>query len=141
MVARNNEDLRRMLMKDLRKAMKVGSEKALADMYEQTGDFYTGGEPKIYERTGALGDTPRTTEISVEGDSVSFKAYFDENHDYTTGKKPTMHDVLDLADKGITNSSVGNLRRAVGKTGFVERADQQIQKTMDDTLGSFFIKQ
>jgi len=138
MTAKNNKELETMLMAQLKKAMRVGSEKVLAEMYDKTGSFYTGGEPKQYERTGALGDTPKTTVISTTGNGVEFTAYFDDAHQYTTGKKPTMHDVLDLANYGITNSSVGKLRNAVGKRGFVDEADANIQKIMNDTLGQFF---
>lgn len=138
MVARNMSEVNAMLTKRLRKAMEVASEKALADMYEETGNFYTGGEPEVYQRTGALGDTPKTTAVTVGGDSASFEAYLDQNHRYTTGKAPTMHDVLNLANSGITNSSVGNLRPTVGKKGFWDRAEKKIKKDFERTLKQFF---
>lgn len=138
MTVKNSAELEKALKQQLKKAMSVGSKKVLADMYESAGSFYTGGEPVLYERTGALGDTPETTDVTVDGDTVSFKAYFDDAGGYSTGKNPTMHDVLDLANYGITNSSVGNLRRTVGKSGFVEEADKKIEQTMDSVLSQFF---
>lgn len=140
MTIKNDKELERALKKDLRKAMQFGADKVLADMFESAGEFYTDTEPKMYERTGALANTPNTTGLSDEGNGYSFDAYFDDKGSYTTGKNPSMHDVLDLADKGITNSSVGKLRPAVGNMGFVDNADKKIEKTMDETLGKFFNK-
>lgn len=140
MIAKNMKELNSMLNKELKKAMNVVSEKALANMYEAAGEFYTQGEPKMYERTGALGNTPRTTSLSSTGNSVSFEAYLDKKHQYTTGKNPSMEDVLKLANNGITNSSVGKLRKTVGKQGFWEEAEKKIEKDLDDTLSNFFEK-
>ena len=96
MAVNNMKQLETALMKEMRKAMNVTSKKVLADMHEETGGFYTQGEPKMYERTGALGDTPKTSPVSSVGNEVSFEAYLDTNHRYTTGKNPTMEDVLNL---------------------------------------------
>lgn len=138
MVARSLEQLERQIMDEMKKAMNIISDKALSDMYDEVGDFYTGGDPIMYKRTGALGDTPRTTNLSVSKSSISFDAYLDTTHRYTSGKNPTMLDVLNLTDQGITNSSVGNLRRAVGKRGFWERAEKKIEKSFNETMQSFF---
>lgn len=138
MAAKNMKELEQMLLKEMRKAMNIASEKMLADMYEETGDFYTKKKPKIYERTGALGDTPRTTTPTVVENSISFEAYLDKSHKYTTGKNPTMKDVLNLANYGIKSSSVGNLRPALGKKGFWEESKKKIEKTLDTTMKRFF---
>lgn len=138
MRAKNQAELERMLKRDLLRAMKAGSKKILEDLYESAGEFYTGTDPKMYERTGALGDTPMISDIYDGGKEISFTAGFDDTGKYTTGKNPTMHDVLDLADKGITNSSVGILRPAVGNMGFVESSENKIEKTMDTIIGNAF---
>lgn len=139
MTANNMKQLNDMLMKELRKAMNVTSKKVLADMYEETGGFYTKGNPTMYKRTGALGDTPRATSVSVSGNEASFDAYLDKNHKYTTGAKPTMEDVLNLTKKTpIHNSSVGYLRSAKGRGGFWERANEKMGERLDETLNKFF---
>lgn len=136
------KQLNAMLMKEMRKAMKVTSEKVLADMYEETGGFYTNGrKPTMYERTGALGDTPRTTTVSISGNEASFDAYLDKGHQYTTGANPTMEDVLNLTkEKPEHNSSVGYLRSVRGNTGFWERANEKMEDRLDETLNKFFDK-
>ena len=138
MTATNMQELQTMLMGEIRKAMGVVSEKALADMYEETAGFYSGGEPDEYERTGALGDTPRTTAIENTGNGMKFEAFLDTNHKYDTGKNPPMLDVLYLANDQITDSSVGWLRENVGSEGFWERAVEKIGNDFESTFFQFF---
>lgn len=132
------QELKNALLKEMGEAMKVVSNKALADMREETEGFYTGKEPKVYQRTGELGNTPQITDVTRGGNEVSFEAYLNAEGSYTTGKKPTMLDVLNLADKGITNSSVGRLRHTIGKRGFWERAEKKIEKDFNSTMSLYF---
>ena len=144
MVATNMSQLNTMLIQELRKAMNIVSDKSLADMYEETGKFYTGGEPKIYERTGALGDTPRTTSLSTTAGSmggvVSFEAYLDTNHGYTSGSNPSMQEVLELANDGIPFTTRNGLpaRPTVGKGQFWQRSEKKMEKTLNQTIRRFF---
>jgi len=134
MVVNSTEELERAIMRDMQNAMKAVEAKALADMYEATGNFYAGTNPKMYQRTGALGDTPKTTSPSVSGDAVEFKAYLDTSGGYTTGKQPSMEAVLTLADKG----SYPGLRPTVGNGGFWEKAEKKIEKDLNATMKAAF---
>lgn len=138
MNVRNMKELERAMLQEIKKAMNVASKKMLADMYDETGKYYTGSQPKVYERTGALGDTPKVTPTTTSGNSIQFEAYLDDTHQYTSGKNPTMTDVLNLANYGTTNSSVGKLRATVGNRGFWERAVIKIENTFDETMRNFF---
>lgn len=140
MTAKNMKELEQMLLKEMRKAMNVASERMLADMYDETGGFYTQGNPKMYQRTGALGDTPKTTAVSSFGNVVSFKAYLDTSGGYTTGDNPSMTQVLDLANYGKpwTTKSGSPARATLGKKGFWERAEKKMQRTLDRTMRQFF---
>lgn len=140
MTAKNMKELEQMLLKEMRKAMNVASERMLADMYDETGGFYTQGNPKMYQRTGALGDTPKTTAVSSSGNVVSFKAYLDTSGSYTTGDNPSMTQVLDLANYGKpwTTKSGSPARATLGKKGFWERAEKKMQRTLDRTMRQFF---
>lgn len=142
MTANNMNQLNNMLMKELRKAMNIASEKMLADMYGETGKFYTKGKPKSYERTGALGDTPRTTALKTFGNIVSFEAYLDLNHQYTTGSYPSMEQVLNLANSGIPFTSKNGYpaRPTLGKKGFWEASEKKMERTLNQTMRKFFKK-
>ena len=136
----NMDDLKREIMGQVQKAVSVAQKKMLADMYDETEGFYTGGEPKMYQRTGALGDTPDVTAIDTSGDTVSFEAYLDTKHKYTSGSNPNMQQVLELANDGKPfRTKNGKLARpTVGKKGFWERANEKMENTFYDTMADFF---
>lgn len=146
--AQNINQLNDMLISSINNAMKFVAKKAEADMYEATGWFYGGGdpsyEPTVYERTGALGDTPRVTGNSVSqytyGGEVSFTAYLDNAHVYTTGDNPNMQEVLELANDGTQWITVGGnkAKLAVGRRKFWERAKKNIEKDFEETLSKTF---
>lgn len=137
MVARNMKQIEDILRKNVRKAMGIVAAKVEADMYEETGGFYTQGKPVKYVRTGTLGDTPKTTAISETGNMVTFNAYLDQSHQYTTGKSPSMGAVLDVAnDHGLASAYA--LRPPLGKQHFWERAEAKMEQTFNDTMNSFF---
>lgn len=139
MAAKNMKQIEFMLKKEVQKSMERVSKRALEDMYEETGNFYTGKEPEMYERTGALGDTPRITSLSVSRNEISFNAYLDEKHKYTTGKNPTMEDILNLTKATpVHNSSVGYLRSVRGKIGFWDRAKDKIERDFNEILRKTF---
>ena len=142
MVANNMIKLEQMLLKEAQKAMVVASDKILADMYDETEKFYTKGKPKMYQRTGALGDTPRTTTISTSGNEVSFDAYLDTSHNYTSGSNPSMTQVLNLANyrTPFTTKNGYSAKPTLGKKGFWERSEKRMQKTLDRTMKQFFKK-
>jgi len=135
-------DLEKVLKAEIKKALSVTRSKAEADMYEETGGFYVGTKPKIYERTGALGDTPRTTAISSSGNETSFEAYLDTNHQYTTGDNPSMEQVLMLAnyDEPWTTQGGAAAHPVIGKRHFWDRAQEKMKKTASNTFGQFFDK-
>lgn len=139
MAVKNLKQLKSVAMREVRKSMAEASKKALEDMNEEAKGFYTGKQPTMYKRTGALGDTPKTTPLSVSGNEISFKAYLDEEHQYTTGKNPTMEDVLNLT-KAVPdhNSSVGYLRSVRGKIRFWERAKEKMERDFNETLRKTF---
>lgn len=70
-------ELNAMLISEMRKAMSLASNQMLPDMYGETYKFYTKGKPKEYERTGALGDTPKVSPLTTMGNVVYFDAYLD----------------------------------------------------------------
>ena len=140
-VAHNMDELERMLQKELFEAMNVVAGKILETMEDATEDFYSGGEPKQYERTGELGKTPHITKIKQHGNKISFDAYLNSTHQYTTGKNPNMLQVLLLTNDMMTKQpNIGNLRRAVGLPHFWDRALAIMEKEYDDILSNFFTK-
>ena len=144
-IANNMDELREMLTRELEIAMREASDSALSDMYDETGKFYTGRQPKKYIRTGALGNTPRVTtpkqvRTSRYTTEVSFDAYLDLSHDYTTGDRPGMEQVLLLASYGIPwqTESGATAKSTVGKSGFWQRAEVKMEKDLSKAMRKHF---
>lgn len=137
MIATNMNQLELIILNQIKKAMDISANNMLSDMYDETYGFYTQSNPKEYIRTGALGNTPKVSVPMVNKNSVSFEAYLDKTHKYLTGKEPSMSDVLNLANYGITNSSVGKLFPTLGKQGFWERAKNKMLETFEEDMKTF----
>lgn len=137
MIAENMEQLQEQLLEYMREAMNAVAAEASQDMYDATDYFYAAG-PGEYVRTYALGSTPMVSELRTGNHSVEFDAYLDRSYVYPSGKKPTMKDVLKLANEGVTSSSVGKLRPTVGRQGFWEKAERDMERDLRKIMGKYF---
>ena len=132
--ATNLDELRDMIMAKARSAVEETQVMAMKEMKQGVQDFYDYAEPVKYVRTGALGKTPSVTPIvevrrgGVYNSELSFTAYLDKSHQYTTGKEPDMEDVLNLTNYKERLGKVGYLRDAVGKSGYWEESLDRIDK-------------
>ena len=133
-VVRSIAELEKAIMRDMENAMKSVEAYALADLYEATGKFYGGGEPKMYVRTGALAKTPMTTKPVRSGHTISFEAKLNDAGGYSTGKRPGMREVLILTNTG----SYSGLRPAVGTTHYWEYAEQKIEEDLNKAFSKAF---
>lgn len=138
MDASSFEELKRQLLDEMTKAMSEVATLADEDMINATDYFYAGGSPKMYHRTGMLDTTPSLTDIKRMGNMITFDAYLDQNYAYSTGLKPSMGDVLNLANDGKTNSSVGKLRSTVGNQHFWEKAEDDISRNLNKVMTRHF---
>lgn len=129
MTVNSIEEIEAILKQDLKQALDDAATKALLIMHDATLDFYSGGQPSTYVRTGALEQTP-DVKIKDEG----FSAFLNGQGRYTTGKRPTMNQVLHLTNDG----SAAGLRPAVGKTGYWNEAEQKIIDAAMDAIGHYF---
>ena len=141
MVAKNMAELERMLKKELLKAINEAAGRILAAMNDGIDDFYSGGEPKVYERTDAMKDTPTISKIRDSGNVISFEAYLNTKLQYTTGKNPNMLQVLLLTNDLETNQpNIGYLRKAVGSPHYWDRVLAIMEQTYYDVLGTYFTR-
>lgn len=137
-VYRSLDTLESAIMRSLNSAMNAAAQKSKPAMIAEIQAYYDSGTPKIYQRTGQLKRTPNVSPISSDTNSVSFDAYLDQAGGYSTGKMPTMTDVLNLTNYGTTSSSVGPLRPAVGAPGYWERSQEKIKEIVKKSIESKF---
>lgn len=138
-VASSMGELEQMLRHQLQNAMQVVRAKAEADMFEEVGNFYTVGNPTIYQRTGGLGSSPRTTGLSMGGNSVSFEAYLEPpsytvpNPDFTSRGYASYFSPLQAM-----NAAEYHFANVKGRPGFWQRSEKRIERDFHNTLSSFF---
>lgn len=142
-IANSIGELEQMLRNQLHNAMQVVQAKAEADMFEETGNFYTVGNPKIYQRTGGLGSSPRTTNLSSGGNSVSFEAYLDPDQGWYGAGNPNPA----FTSRGfssyfspmqILNAAEYHFAHVLGRPGFWRRSEQKFERDLNNTITSFF---
>lgn len=141
MTASSMGELEQMLRQQLQKAMRVADAKILADMYEEVGSFYGGGSPVLYQRTGNLGSSPRTTALSGAGsNTMSFEAYLDQSVGYSvpneafTSKGFASH----FSTQEVFEAAENHTAHVLGKPGFWKRSEQKMPKELDAAIGAFF---
>lgn len=133
-MARNLAELNKEIMKVVSAAMKEVNYLALDSMAEGVDMFYNGGSPTKYERTDKLRRTPKVSGVLTGSTMASFKAYLDQSGGYTTGKRPSMATVLQLANYG----GVSGYRPTVGAKGFWEYSEHLIEDSLNEVFASYF---
>lgn len=113
-----------------------------ADMEHALDSFYDGGSPKKYNRTYKMRNTPKTSPLSMTATSVTYDAYLDQSGGYTSGSKPSMGEVLRLANDGtpFTTKNGYPARPTVGTGQFWQRAEKDFEQTLDENMSRYFDK-
>ena len=140
MVATNMQQLQKMLMDALQKGMNQASQSILEVMQTETDRFYTQGKPKLYERTGKLGDSPKVTPVAISGKEASFDAYIDQSYSYAMPN-------WDFIDRGyasyfstpdVIEAAENHTSGILGKPGFWARSEAKMQQELDNAMRSVF---
>ena len=125
----NWSSLKRGLQNEMRAAMEEAMDLSKNAVEMETHAFYV-GNPKVYVRTGAFGDSPERTDVGGSGDSLYGEVYMDGGYTYDTGMRPSGYTVFGWAEEG----SHGIL----GRTGTWERSEAQIEQAINAAFVSHF---
>ena len=137
--ANNVAELEKMIMDQVQKAMQATQVKIKADMLKETKAFYSQGSPRLYTRTGQLGNSPRTTPVVMGGNSASFEAYLQLGSYHVPNEAFTSRgfasyfsplEVMTAAEAGTANIK--------GKSGFWERSLQHMERDINTVFGRYF---
>lgn len=125
------EQLNALLKRQMVKAMKEVQKEAYKKTKDDVQDFYSSGSPVVYERTGALGNTPQFTPLRTSGNSASFSIYLDQSHQYSTGRDlVSMPSLLPVAEGG----GYGIL----GKPRFWQKSEADIEEVLNSVMSKYF---
>lgn len=131
--------LKSMLQKEMRQAMDEVHSKVELDMKKELSEFYTQGSPKIYVRTGALGQSSRTTGISGGSDMLSFTAYL-EPPSYTVPNMAFVNRGFASRYSGdeVLHAAESHSSHILGKGGFWSRILKDIKVDLMTSMNSHF---
>ena len=114
------------LQAELESAMNETESLCYLDAVKNTSD-YRQVQPKVYEVTGQLENSGRSTGVVGGGNSYSFDIYDDMMFDYDTGTWST--------PKVFTVAEAGGL---INTGGFLEKTEADIQKNIDAVFSAHF---
>lgn len=138
-VANSTAELEQMIVQEMQKAMQATQTKIKADMLRETQAFYSQGSPSIYDRTGQLGNSPRTTGITSGGTSVSFEAYLQPGSYHVPNPKFTSRGFASyFSPMQVMTSAEAGSHHILGKGGFWERSLTHMERDLNQTFGRYF---
>lgn len=150
MIVNSREELVRALADEMKKAMNELNVTSKNIVESELKAYYAGTSPKMYKRTGMLESSGEVTNVSGDRAEMSFIARMKKDYTYpsitytypdgghTTSKSPSMEDVLNLTNDGITSSSVGRLHPAIGRGGYWDRIEEKIEESQNTIMGNHF---
>lgn len=137
------DSIRKKIQQEARNAVAETDALGLAATLNNTHSFYSQGNPTVYQRTGQLGNSPKSTGVSGSGNSYKTKIYLDvagtsypvPNPDFDTdGTGRFSHfssqEVFEAAESG----SFG----VKGKPGFWKKSEAEIQQIFEAAMSKRF---
>lgn len=123
------DSVRKKIQLAAEKAMYETEAKAYSAALNNLHSFYSQGNPKVYERTHQLGNSPRTTGIQGTPNHLYARIYLDMAYDYDTGTYATPH-VFSEAEIGGSG--------ILGKPHFWEKTEEEIEKAFNNAMSKRF---
>lgn len=115
-----------------RDAMQATEQRSHMSALENADEFYSQGNPVMYERTGTYGDAPDSTGVTGGGNKLHTEIYMNPNgHGYTTGTF-SAQEVWQAAEVG----SAGVL----GLSGRWAETESDVKKIINEEFGKRFSK-
>lgn len=137
--ARSMAELEQMLRKELQVAMNEVQVQSLADMLTETHNFYSSGHPKIYQRTGQLGNSPRVTGITGGGNTLSFRAYLQLGSYHVPNPAFTSRGYASyFSPLQVMNAAEYHFAHVLGRPGFWNRSQLKMERNLNRAMSSHF---
>lgn len=122
-------EIKKDLRKKLRNTINEVANESEKIMHEEIEDFYAGGTPIYYKRTGTLRSAPQITDKYCNSKEAGVTASLDQTISYSTGSFSGAQ-VIDAAEHGKYG--------IVGRGGFWARSEERIKDAVDDTITKNF---
>lgn len=117
------------IRREIQSAMNEAESKSFLTAMDEINTSYSSGEPKVYERTGQMKNSVRTTGVMSSGNEVVAKIYLDQQYNYNTGTYSTPK-VFSEAESGGSG--------IILTPGFWERTETKIPMYLSQSLSKRF---
>lgn len=118
--------LKAALRKEMYAATQEATERSFQDLRQEVSHFYDSPEG-VYRRTGQLRDSPQLDGISFNGDSAVSQISINTGTQYDPAGRDTATIYSYAEDGGL-----------LGKGGFFEKTEEEIEKNIQETFSKHF---
>lgn len=121
-------EVKKLMEKDVRAGMDAARDEVKPTFEDNVTEYYSVGNPVIYDRTGTLLESPNTTPVSGGGNHFEFKVEMQDSISYHTGTY-TGAQVIDATEQGHSGT--------LGKHGYFAKTEAEIPEIVDRNMAKF----
>lgn len=118
-------EAKNLIEKNVRSGMNAARDEVKPTFEDNVTEYYSVGNPVIYDRTGTLLESPNTTPVSGGGNHFEFKVEMQDNISYHTGTY-TGAQVIDATEQGHSGT--------LGKHGYFAKTEAEIPEIVDRNM-------
>lgn len=121
-------EVKKLMKKNVRAGMNAARDEVKPTFEDNVTEYYSVGNPVIYDRTGTLLESPNTTPVSGGGNHFEFKVEMQDSISYHTGTY-TGAQVIDATEQGHSGT--------LGKHGYFAKTEAKIPEIVDRNMAKF----
>lgn len=116
--------------KEMMQAMNEIDKNGLKIAKKNAKDFYSQGNPKVYDRTGTYGDAPNSTGVQGGGNHWSTEIYMEESgHGYRTGS---------FSARKVWEAAENHTSGVLGKPSRWAQTEEEVEKLANEIFTKHF---
>lgn len=121
-------EAKNLIEKNVRSGMNAAMDEVKPTFEDNVTEYYSVGNPVIYDRTGTLLESPNTTPVSGGGNHFEFKVEMQDSISYHTGTY-TGAQVIDATEQGHSG--------ILGKHGYFAKTEAEIPEIVDRNMSKY----
>lgn len=121
-------EVKNLIEKNVRSGMDAARDEVKPTFEDNVTEYYSVGNPVIYDRTGTLLESPNTTPVSGGGNHFEFKVEMQDSISYHTGAY-TGAQVIDATEQGHSGT--------LGKHGYFAKTEAEIPEIVDRNMSKY----
>lgn len=121
-------EVNNLIEKNVRSGMDAARDEVKPTFEDNVTEYYSVGNPVIYDRTGTLLESPNTTPVSGGGNHFEFKVEMQDSISYHTGTY-TGAQVIDATEQGHSGT--------LGKHGYFAKTEAEIPEIVDRNMSKY----